>query len=152
MTRMGHKLVTYIWPSNSAIIIYDEENVLYFTVSCLTRDECVQALTNCPQGNAHCVDGGCQCRHHWWVTCAIAYEPRLRKHVFGVSNQVRHKPDCTARGLKFRSSEEERLHYLCSENKSLISWAAQFRPSAQWQLICAFVSAYAESIDMTHII
>ena len=44
-----------------------------------------------------------------------------RKHVFGVSDQVRHKPLCTATEdgcrLEFQMSDEEGLYYLCSENK-----------------------------------
>ena len=46
-----------------------------------------------------------------------------RKHVFGVFDQVRHKPGCTtqkmARGLKFRTYEVEGLYYPCSENKGV---------------------------------
>ena len=46
----------------------------------------------------------------------------MRKTVFQVSDQVRHKLGCTAtedmaRGLKFRIIEVEELSYLCSENK-----------------------------------
>ena len=40
-----------------------------------------------------------------------------RKRGFGIFNQVKHKPDCAARSLKFWTKEEELLHYLCSENK-----------------------------------
>ena len=44
----------------------------------------------------------------------------VRKPVFGVSDQVPHKPGCQphkmARGLKFRLKEVEGLYYLCSEN------------------------------------
>ena len=42
----------------------------------------------------------------------------VRKPVFGVSDQVRHKPGCTTTedGLKFRIKEVEGLYYLCSEN------------------------------------
>ena len=47
----------------------------------------------------------------------------MRKHIFGVSYQVRHKPGCTATknglGLEIRNWEEEQLYYLCSENKSV---------------------------------
>ena len=46
----------------------------------------------------------------------------VRKPVFGVSDQVRHKPAVQsqkmARGLKFRIYELDGLYYLCSENKS----------------------------------
>ena len=45
----------------------------------------------------------------------------MRKTVFGVSDQVWHKPGCAATedggGLKLRIKEEEGLYYLCSENK-----------------------------------
>ena len=41
----------------------------------------------------------------------------MRKHVFGVSDQVRKKLGCKTRGLKFRSLEVEELYYLCSENE-----------------------------------
>ena len=47
--------------------------------------------------------------------------PVLRKPVFGVSDQVRHKPAVhpqkMARGLEFRILEVEGLYYPCSENK-----------------------------------
>ena len=43
----------------------------------------------------------------------------MRKPVFGILNQVRHKVTATEmdRGLKFRVYIVEGLHYLCSENK-----------------------------------
>ena len=46
----------------------------------------------------------------------------LRKPVFGVFDQARHKQGCAvtqkiARGLEFRISEVEGLKYPCSENK-----------------------------------
>ena len=46
----------------------------------------------------------------------------VRKSVFGVSDQVRHKQGCTqpykmARSLKFRIQEVEGLYYLCIKNK-----------------------------------
>ena len=45
----------------------------------------------------------------------------MRKPVFGVSDQIPHKPGCTkhkmARGLKFRIQEVEGLCYQCSESK-----------------------------------
>ena len=46
----------------------------------------------------------------------------MSKHVFEVSDQVRHKPGCAttedmARGWKFRIQEEEELCYLYTENK-----------------------------------
>ena len=67
-----------------------------------------------------------------------------RKPVFGVSDQVRHKPGCSAtedvlRGLKFQIQEVEGFYYLCSETNVLISCAATT------QLIWAFVLAYAKS-------
>ena len=65
----------------------------------------------------------------------------MRKPVFGVSDQVPHKPACTkqkmARGLKVRIKEEEGLYYLCSENKSV--------DQLRGKLICVFVFAYAKS-------
>ena len=44
------------------------------------------------------------------------------------------------RGLKFRIKEVERLYYLCSEKKALISCVVDV------QLISAFVFAYAKSL------
>ena len=45
----------------------------------------------------------------------------MRKPVFRVSDQVRHKPGCTAiedgYRLKFWIKKEEGLYYLCGENK-----------------------------------
>ena len=45
----------------------------------------------------------------------------MRKPVFGISDQVRHKPAVQshkiARGLTFCIKEVERLYYPCSENK-----------------------------------
>ena len=43
----------------------------------------------------------------------------MRK-IFGVSDQVRHKPGCTAtedRSLKFPMHEVDGLYHLCRENK-----------------------------------
>ena len=42
----------------------------------------------------------------------------MRKPVVGVSEQVRHKSDCIARGLRFRVKEVEGSYYLhvCSES------------------------------------
>ena len=52
----------------------------------------------------------------------------VRKPVFGVSNQVRDKPDCTVteegRGLKFRILEVEGLYYPSSKNKGTDSFRA----------------------------
>ena len=45
------------------------------------------------------------------------YEPRYEKTGFRVFDLVPHKPDCTARGLKFRIYKVEGLYYLYSENK-----------------------------------
>ena len=68
----------------------------------------------------------------------------VRKRVFGVSDQVRHKLGCTAtddsKSLKsFRTYEVEGLHYLCCENKG----ADQLRGYRAG--ICAFDSAYAKT-------
>ena len=45
----------------------------------------------------------------------------VRKPVFGVSDQVRHKPGCTTTEdgwtLEIWDLGSERLYYLCSENK-----------------------------------
>ena len=49
--------------------------------------------------------------HHFNMSLVV------RKPVFGVSDQVRHKPGCTARGLEFWIYEGEGLYYPCSENK-----------------------------------
>ena len=47
----------------------------------------------------------------------------MRKPVFGVSDQVGHKPGCTTqkmtRALEFRIKEVEGLYHLYSENKGL---------------------------------
>ena len=46
---------------------------------------------------------------------------KTRSFFFGVFDQVRHKPDCTAtgngEGLKFLILEVEGLHHLCREKK-----------------------------------
>ena len=65
----------------------------------------------------------------------------MRKHVFGISDQVRHKPQM-ARGWKIRIKVVEGLYYLnvCSENKD-----DQLQLGSNTaQLICAFVFAYAK--------
>ena len=43
----------------------------------------------------------------------------MRKAIIGVSNEVRHKPGCTATedGFKFWMKKEEGLYSLCSKNK-----------------------------------
>ena len=66
----------------------------------------------------------------------------MRKPVFGVSDQVLHKPGCTtthkmARGLKFSIKEVEGLYYV-GKTKALISFAVTAK------LICVFVFAYAK--------
>ena len=81
----------------------------------------------------------------------------MPKLVFGVYDQVRHKPGRTAtvktkmaRRLKFWIYEVEGLFYLCSENKD-----AQISCTVTAQLICAFVFAFAKSrfsYDTAHII
>ena len=67
----------------------------------------------------------------------------MRKPVFGVSYQVRHKrsvqPQKMARGLKFQIQEVEVVYYVCSEKKRLISSPVNMK------LICALVFAYAKS-------
>ena len=63
----------------------------------------------------------------------------MRKSVFGVSDQVRHKPGCTASegGLRFEIAmwEVEELYYV-AKTKTLISCEVNAL------LICAFVFAY----------
>ena len=52
-----------------------------------------------------------------WIYMSLV----VRKPVFGVSNQVWHKPGTAqkmARGLKFRILVVEGLYYLCSQNKA----------------------------------
>ena len=64
--------------------------------------------------------------HPRYTTCASDYLKHqmqnnmslvVRKPVFGISDQVRHKPQKMARGLKFRIKEVEGLCYPCGENK-----------------------------------
>ena len=68
----------------------------------------------------------------------------MRKPVFGVSDQVRHKPGCTATEdgwrLEISILKVEGLYFLCGENKG----ADQLAVTAQ--LICVFVFAYAKSL------
>ena len=68
----------------------------------------------------------------------------VRKPVFGVSDQVRHKPDCTATEHGYRleisdlsSKGESTIHI--AKTKALISFAVTTK------LICVFVIAYAKS-------
>ena len=69
----------------------------------------------------------------------------LRKPVFGVADQVRHKPVCTATedGERLEISDLESRGIVESmyiaKTKALISWAVTA------QLICSFVFAYAKS-------
>ena len=55
------------------------------------------------------------------VAHRLEFDPRHKKPVFGVSNKVPLKPDCTTteevRGLKFWIKEAEGLYYQCRENK-----------------------------------
>ena len=64
----------------------------------------------------------------------------VRKPVFGVSDQVGHKPYCHRRwlrGLKLRIKEEEGLYYEAKTKKLIIC-------AVTVQLICAFVFAYMQ--------
>ena len=68
----------------------------------------------------------------------------VRKPVFGVSDQVRHKPGCTgdtrwleARNFVFRKKRDCTIYV--AKTKALISCAVTA------QLICAFVFVYAKS-------
>ena len=77
--------------------------------------------------------------------------PVMRKPVFRVSNQVRHKPGCRrkkmARGLKFWIKEVEGLYYPCIENKGV----DQLRNNRAADL--HFFFAYAKSrfsLDKAH--
>ena len=70
----------------------------------------------------------------------------MRKPVFGVSDQVRHKPGLTVTEdgyrLEISDLEVQGLYYPCSENKGAD------------KLICVFVFAYAKirfSHDAAHI-
>ena len=66
----------------------------------------------------------------------------VRKPVFGVSDQVRHKlavqQQKMPRGFKFRLKIVEGLYYLLAKTKTLISCAVTA------QLICVFVFTYAK--------
>ena len=95
--------------------------------------------------------------HLLWLYCPVCVRPGpkpqrqvfsqqgscfsriARKPALGVSNQVLHKPVCTAtedRELKFWISEVEGLYYLCSENRSTMQLIC---------ISCALVFAYAKS-------
>ena len=69
----------------------------------------------------------------------------MRKQVFGVSNQFRHKPGCTATedGLRLEISDLGSrgivLTTPVAKTKTLISFAVNAK------LICVFVFAYAKS-------
>ena len=78
---------------------------------------------------------------------------KVTKPVFGVSNQVRHKPGCTTTedGYRLESSDLESRGIVLStaKTKALISFVATAK------LICVFVFAYAKSRfshDAAHII
>ena len=74
----------------------------------------------------------------------------VRKAIFGVSDQVQHKPDYTVRGLKLGIWEVEGLYYLCCENKD----ADQLCGYCAADQICAFVFIYMQKADflMTQLI
>ena len=65
----------------------------------------------------------------------------MRSPVFGVVDQIRHKPGSTIieDGLRLEISDlrSRGLYYICSENKGADQVTAQ--------LICVFVFAYAKS-------
>ena len=65
----------------------------------------------------------------------------MRKLVFGVSNQVRHKPPCTASEYEISDLESRgiALSTYVGKTKALITFVVTA------QLICAFVFAYAKS-------
>ena len=79
----------------------------------------------------------------------------MRKPVFGVSDQVRHKAGCTAikDGEMLEISDlgsQGIVYYTCSENKG----ADQLRGNTA-RLICVFVFAKAKSLfshDETHLV
>ena len=74
----------------------------------------------------------------------------MRTPVFGVSDQVRHKPGSTtkmARGLKFRIQKVEGLYYLFSENKG----ADQLRGYGEADLrLCFHICKTRFSNDAAH--
>ena len=60
--------------------------------------------------------------HKFWISTEVAHMSLvLSKPVFGVSEQVRHKPAVQSqkmsRCLRFQIKEVEGLYYPCSENK-----------------------------------
>ena len=74
----------------------------------------------------------------------------MRKTVFGVSDQVRHKPDCAATedGYRLRVQKVEGLDYLCSETKG----AEQMR-GLICALICAFTSRFShDAAQYVHVL
>ena len=78
----------------------------------------------------------------------------MRKLVFGVSNQVRHKPGCTAtkdgQRLEISDLESRGIVLSVQKTKALISLAV----AVTSKLICIFVFAYAKSWfshDVAHI-
>ena len=77
----------------------------------------------------------------------------MRKPVFGVSDQVPHKPGCTgtediARGMKLRIKKVEGLYYLCRENKG----ADQFRGDIEADLRLCFRICKKAGFLMTRLI
>ena len=63
----------------------------------------------------------------------------MRKPVFGVSDQVQHKPDCTATEDVLRLEISDLGSIRVAKTKALIRFAATAK------LICVFVFAYAIS-------
>ena len=67
----------------------------------------------------------------------------MRKPVFGVSGQVRHKPGSTTtqdgQGVEISYLESSRITIYVAKTKALISFAVSAK------LICVFVFAYANS-------
>ena len=94
----------------------------------------------------------------WFSDFALILQGHLslvvRKLVFGVSDQVTHKPGCTitqmVTGLKFRIYRKKRdCTIYVAKTKALISFAVTAK------LICVFVFAYAKSRfshDAAHLI
>ena len=63
----------------------------------------------------------------------------MRKPVFGVSDQVRHKPDCAATEDSFGFRKKRDCTICVAKTKALI------RCVVTAQLICGFVFTYAKS-------
>ena len=63
----------------------------------------------------------------------------MRKPVFGVSDQVRHKPGCTT------TEDAERLEISDLGSRGIAKTKALISCAVTAQLICVFVFAYAKS-------